>query len=294
MRNLHILLKCNVRVMDMNMFYGIIKSGNTSFLFPVPVIGTVFLYIITDLVYNNNMLHHHESKSQLLESIQSHTKDMTSIETLYYLLDKFDDEIALSSSLGVEDQALTHMIVSHRKNTRIFTLDTGRLPEETYCLIDNTNLHFDIKLEVFFPQASAVEQLVGKKGLFSFYESIENRKECCTIRKSEPLSRALKGLKIWITGLRREQSITRTGFQLLEWDNAHNLIKINPLIDWTEQQVWDHVYRHDVPYNELHIKGYPSIGCAPCSRAVKKGQDIRSGRWWWENPVHKECGLHIK
>ena len=218
----------------------------------------------------------------------------TAEEVLNYFLPEYGDRIALSSSLGAEDQVLTKMIVDLRKETRIFTLDTGRLFPETYDLIDRTNSRYGIRIDVFFPDFREVEKLVKDKGINSFYYSIENRKECCHIRKLSPLARALKGVEVWITGLRREQAVTRKDLQMVEWDDKYKVLKLNPLINWNEQDVWDYIKRHNIPYNPLHDQGYPSIGCQPCTRAVPEGEDIRSGRWWWENPETKECGLHVK
>ncbi|MCD8186114.1 MAG: phosphoadenylyl-sulfate reductase [Rikenellaceae bacterium] len=211
---------------------------------------------------------------------------------LRHFLKGLGDKIALSSSLGPEDQVLTHMVTRIDPNARIFTLDTGRLFPETYSLIDRTNLHYGIKIQVFFPDFHALEEMVSTEGIHLFYESIEKRKRYCQVRKLEPLSRAFAGLEAWVCGLRREQSVTRQDMQLIEWDEANGLIKINPLIDWTEEQVWDYIRQHHVPYNSLHEKGFPSIGCQPCIRAVEPGNDPRSGRWWWESPEHRECGLH--
>jgi phosphoadenosine phosphosulfate reductase len=160
--------------------------------------------------------------------------------------------------------------------------------------MDSTNLKYNIKVNVFFPNNENVEELYKSHGINGFYESIDNRKACCNIRKMEPLKRALKPLKVWITGLRASQSITRVDTPLVEWDESFQVIKVNPLISWSEEDVWKFIKENRVPYNKLHDQGYPSIGCAPCTRAVKAGEDIRSGRWWWENPEHKECGLHAK
>lgn len=215
-------------------------------------------------------------------------------EILEYFFNKSGLNIAFASSLGAEDQVLTDMILKINENANIFTLDTGRLPKETYDLIERVNTKYKTKIQIYFPDTQSVEKLVNEKGMFSFYESINNRKECCFVRKIEPLKRALTGLDIWVTGLRREQSVTREDMQMLEWDENNDLLKLNPLIDWTLEDVWNYIKKNNVPYNRLHDEGYPSIGCAPCSRAIKDGDDIRSGRWWWENPEHKECGLHIK
>lgn len=213
---------------------------------------------------------------------------------LGYFLNRYGSRIALSSSLSIEDQVLTDMICRLKPDARIFTLDTGRLFPETYNLIDQTAMHYGIRLEVFFPDCTEVEKLVADCGINGFYESLEKRKRCCRIRKLDPLERALRGLDAWICGLRREQSVTRSEMRAVEWDEAHGLLKINPLIDWHEEQVWEYIRRNHVPYNKLHEQEFPSIGCQPCTRAVKPGEDIRAGRWWWESPDHKECGLHLR
>jgi phosphoadenosine phosphosulfate reductase len=211
---------------------------------------------------------------------------------LSFFLERYRGRIALASSLGIEDQALTHMIVAIDRSTPIFTIDTGRLFPESYSLIDKTNFRYDIRINVYFPAREPVETFVQQYGTNAFYESIDRRKQCCAIRKIEPLRRALSGLDVWICGLRREQSVTRTGVQTVEWDEANGIIKINPLLQWSESDVWDYIRRNNIPYNALHDRGFPSIGCQPCTRAVAPGEDIRAGRWWWENPEHKECGLH--
>ena len=227
-----------------------------------------------------------------IAALNARFKDAFPEEVLAYCLKAFKDRIALSSSLSIEDQALTKMIVDIDKSTRIFTLDTGRLFPETYQLIDRTNLTYNIKIEVFFPDYREVQRMVREEGINLFYNSIESRHRCCAIRKLEPLKRAFQGLDAWICGLRHEQSVTRKDMQLIEWDDQHGMVKINPLINWTEQQVRDYIHQHHVPYNKLFDKGYPSIGCEPCTRAVKPGDDPRSGRWWWEAPDKRECGLH--
>lgn len=213
---------------------------------------------------------------------------------LRHFMEIYGDRIALSSSLSAEDQALTDMMLGINPQARIFSLDTGRLFPETYALLDKTNLHYGIKIEVFCPQTEALQEMVNTQGINLFYESIEKRHLCCQVRKLEPLSRAFRTLDAWVCGLRRGQSVTRNNMQRVEWDERHGLLKINPLIDWSEEQVWAYVREHRVPYNKLHDQGFPSIGCQPCTRAVKPGEDIRSGRWWWEDPQHRECGLHIK
>ncbi len=225
-------------------------------------------------------------------SLQSKVAGKSTLEVLRWFLGEYKGKIALASSMGMEDQVLTDMVAKIDPAAKIFTLDTGRLFYETYELIEKTNLRYKINIDIYFPDSSRVQQMVNTKGINLFFQSIENRKECCGVRKIEPLRRAFKGLEVWICGLRREQSSTRTQNQLVEWDEANGLIKLNPLIDWTEQQVWDYIKQNNVPYNILHDKGFPSIGCQPCTRAIFPGEDVRAGRWWWENPETKECGLH--
>ncbi|WP_320035516.1 phosphoadenylyl-sulfate reductase [Halarcobacter sp.] len=215
-------------------------------------------------------------------------------QIIEYFIKEYGRDAALSSSLGAEDQVLTDMILKTNKEANIFTLDTGRLHPETYDVMDATNLKYGVKLNVFFPEVVQVEELYQTQGVNGHFESIENRKRCCNIRKIEPLKRALKPLKVWITGLRAAQSVTRTDTPIVEWDENFKVIKVNPLINWSEEEVWDYIKTNNVPYNKLHDKGFPSIGCAPCTRAIKDGEDVRAGRWWWENPEHKECGLHVK
>lgn len=213
-------------------------------------------------------------------------------EVISWALQHFGKKIAFSTSMGAEDQAILHIIAGLDKKTNVFTLDTGRLFPETYDLIDITSKKYDLPIKVYFPDTKQVEEMVNTKGINLFYESVENRKFCCHIRKIEPLKRAFSGLDAWICGLRREQSVTRNDLQMFEWDHKFGLIKINPLINWTEEQLWDFIEHNNVPYNRLHNQGFPSIGCQPCTRAVEPGEDVRAGRWWWENPETKECGLH--
>lgn len=215
-------------------------------------------------------------------------------EILEYFINEYKDKTALSSSLGAEDQVLTDLMLKIDKNANIFTLDTGRLHPETYDVMDATNLKYGVKINVFFPLNDDVQKLYSSQGINGHFESIENRKRCCGIRKIEPLKRALKPLKVWITGLRATQSVTRVDMPVVEWDENFEVIKVNPLINWSEEDVWNYIKTNNVPYNKLHDQGFPSIGCAPCTRAIKDGEDIRAGRWWWENPEHKECGLHAK
>ncbi len=211
---------------------------------------------------------------------------------LQYILEHYKDKAVFTSSMGVEDQVITHIMAGIDRNSNIALLDTGRMFYEAYDLIEKTESRYNLKIRVFFPDYKVVEKMVNTKGINLFYENIKNRKECCHIRKIEPLKRALAGNDIWITGLRTEQSTTRKGLQFAEWDESNKIIKVNPLLNWTIDDVWEYVHHHKVPYNPLHDKGYPSIGCQPCTRAVQPGEDIRAGRWWWENPETKECGLH--
>ena len=199
-----------------------------------------------------------------------------------------------ANSLGAEDMVLTDLICKAGLPIEIFSLDTGRLPPETYDLMAAVDKHYDLKLKVYFPQSNAVESLVRQHGINAFYDSIEQRKACCHVRKVEPLKRALAGKKAWITGLRAQQAATRNGLPVREFDEGNGLEKFNPLAEWNEQEVWAYIKQNGVPYNALHDKFYPSIGCAPCTRAVAMGEDVRAGRWWWENPESKECGLHVK
>ena len=208
--------------------------------------------------------------------------------------EEFNGRIAFATSLGAEDQVITEMIAGIDPGMKIFTLDTGRLFQETYDLLDITGKKYGIPIEVCFPDALDMEEMVNSRGVNLFYDSVENRKLCCFIRKTEPLSRALQGIDAWICGLRRDQSITRQEIKTVEWDSIQKKIKVNPLASWTLDQVWDYIHSHKIPYNTLHDKGYPSIGCLPCTRAVLPGEDIRAGRWWWESPENRECGLHQK
>jgi phosphoadenosine phosphosulfate reductase len=200
----------------------------------------------------------------------------------------------LATSFGAEDMVLMDLICKHAPGIDIFTLDTGRLPKETYELMQTLNNHYDKKVEVFFPNTADVELFVTNNGPNAFYDSVELRKQCCGLRKVVPLNRALSGKKAWITGMRRSQSVTRSELPVSEWDDDHGLQKFSPLTDWSNGNVWAYLRANDVPYNKLHDEGYASIGCAPCTRAITMGEDIRAGRWWWEDPENKECGLHVK
>ncbi len=206
----------------------------------------------------------------------------------------FGDRVALASSFGAEDVVLVDMLARVAQKPRIFAIDTGRLHEAVYEIMERVRERYGVDIEVYYPQREAVERLEGQHGFYSFRESLEARHECCGIRKVEPLQRALSDLEAWITGLRKDQSVTRTEVPLAERDDAHGgIIKVNPLADWTNEQVWEYIRQHDIPYNRLHDEGFPSIGCEPCTRAVAPGEHPRAGRWWWEAPEQKECGLHV-
>ena len=198
-----------------------------------------------------------------------------------------------ASSLAAEDMVLTDMILKAKLPIGIFSLETGRLHQETLAVLDKVKTRYDHDITLYRPQPEAVAAYVEQHGLNAFYNSVEMRRECCRIRKVEPLGRALAGNKAWVTGQRRAQSTTRAELHVQEEDAAHAMTKFNPLADWSEQDVWDYIRANDVPYNALHDQGYPSIGCEPCTRAVQPGEDVRAGRWWWENPDSKECGLHM-
>jgi phosphoadenosine phosphosulfate reductase len=199
---------------------------------------------------------------------------------------------ALASSFGAEDMVLIDLIARHALPIAVFTLDTGRLPDETYALIDRVREHYQLPIDVHYPDARPLEDYVRDNGINAFYRSVELRQRCCAIRKSVPLARALAGRGAWLTGQRRAQSITRSALAIEEFDAEHGLPKFNPLAEWNEEEVWSYLREHAVPTNALHARGYPSIGCAPCTRAIEPGEDIRAGRWWWEQPEHRECGLH--
>lgn len=201
-------------------------------------------------------------------------------------------QVVFATALGAEDQVITDLIARLRLDIPVITLDTGRLFNETHTLLQKTEERYGIRIRVQFPEREAVESMVAEHGINLFRDSVENRKLCCRIRKIEPLRRALSGYKGWICGLRREQSVTRSEVTTVDWDDANAMIKINPLADWSESQVWDYIRLHEVPYNELHDRGFPSIGCACCTRAIARTEDVRAGRWWWEQPEQKECGLH--
>ena len=217
----------------------------------------------------------------------------TALEVMQWAMNQYGQNAGLASSFGMEDMILIDMLTKLDGKIAIFTLDTGRLHEETYEIMERARSKYGITIQTYFPNKADIERLQRDKGFFSFRESVDNRKECCAIRKVEPLNRALVGLDAWITGLRREQSLTRTDVQKVAEDSDHqSMVKINPLADWSLEMVKEYIKTNNVPINSLHKKNYPSIGCSPCTRPVEPGEDIRSGRWWWENPEHKECGLH--
>ena len=213
-------------------------------------------------------------------------------DILQQIAEKYPISAAFSTSLSEEDQVITHYIFANNLPIRVFTLDTGRLFPETYAVLASTIERYGKKIEVYFPKHEGVEKLITEKGPSSFYTSLENRKECCFIRKVEPLNRALTGIECWITGLRAEHSENRKAMPMVEMDEARNILKIHPLTKWTTEEVKEEIKKHNIPYNILHDRGFVSIGCQPCTRAINPGDDFRAGRWWWENTDKKECGLH--
>ncbi len=236
-----------------------------------------------------------ELTEELKQEINQWNEELSgknAVEVLSFFMEHFQNRICFSTSLGLEDQVLTEMVLGISRDIKIFTLDTGRLFPETYDLIARTNKHFNIRMKTYFPDAEKVEEMVAKNGINLFYDGVEKRKMCCAIRKVAQLPRAFKGMDAWICGLRKDQSVSRFFNHLVEWDNNNKLVKINPLIDWNEARVRDYIKEKQLPYNLLHDRGFPSIGCEPCTRAIEGGEDVRAGRWWWENELHKECGLH--
>ena len=229
-----------------------------------------------------------------LKQIAPQMESKSAQEVLRWAMDTYGLRLGLASSFGPEDVVLIDIMIKiDKEKTRIFTLDTGRLNQETYDLMDAISKKYDIQIEVFFPEHKEIEQMVRIKGMNLMYESVENRKLCCEIRKVHSLNRALSKLNGWVTGLRREQLITRSHVKKVEIDSSHdNIVKVNPLSDWTNEMVWDYIHKNNVPYNRLHDIGYVSIGCEPCTRAIHPNEDPRSGRWWWETGTPKECGLH--
>ena len=229
-----------------------------------------------------------------IADLNSQLNGKSAREIIAFFVDKMEDKVTFGSSMGAEDQVITQMLAENGQVFNIFTLDTARLFPETYDLIDRTNKRYNIQIIPFFPEYKEVEEMVNKHGINLFFDSIDNRHLCCQVRKLNPLKRALIGREAWFTGLRRAQSVTRVDMQIVEWDDNSGMLKINPLIEWSEEKVWTYLEDNKIPYSPLHKKGYPSIGCQPCTRAIMEGEDVRAGRWWWENPDTRECGLHQK
>ena len=227
----------------------------------------------------------------LIKTINEKSKNVISI--IERNIKKYNS-VTFANSLGAEDMVLVDIIQKHKLNVEIFSIDTGRLPSETYNLIQKVEDKYQFKIKLYFPNQEKVEYYINTNGINAFYNSLDLRKSCCAIRKVEPLNRALKNKKVWITGMRQEQSQTRQTLQEEEFDEVHQSQKLNPLSSWSEVEIWAYIKIHDVPYNTLHDQFYPSIGCAPCTRAISEGEDVRAGRWWWEEPQNKECGLHVK
>jgi len=227
-----------------------------------------------------------------LTEIAEKIKDLDPVEALRFFADQYPGKIVFSTSFGWEDQVITHMIFANDIPIEVFTLETGRLFPETYYVWNRTLEIYKKPIHAYFPDAQALQQMVDKKGPSSFYESVENRKECCGIRKLETLRRALKGNDLWVTGIRSEQSVNRHDMVNLEWDEQNQMIKFHPIFFWSLDDVKAYIKENNIVYNTLHDKGFPSIGCAPCTRAVREGEDFRAGRWWWEDQSKKECGLH--
>lgn len=228
--------------------------------------------------------------SGLLEQVQGLALE----DALSLLAECFPGQVVFSTSFSIEDQVITHAIASRDIPITLFTLDTGRLFAETYSVWSSTNDKYNVRVQAYYPDRTLLEAMLNEKGPNSFYESVDNRKECCRIRKVEPLQRALKGNAVWVTGLRAEHSPERKDHALIEWDEGNKIIKFNPLLHWTTQRVKEYIDKNDVPYNVLHDRGFVSIGCAPCTRAIRPGEDFRAGRWWWEDSSKKECGLHSR
>jgi phosphoadenosine phosphosulfate reductase len=215
-------------------------------------------------------------------------------DNLRYLVEIFGNEGVFSTSFGLEDQAVTHILATENFPVPIFTLDTGRLFPETYSTWSSTLSRYGVNITAYYPRESDLQSWISENGPNAFYESVEHRKSCCHIRKVEPLQRALKGKKFWVTGIRAVQSPDRKGMPILEWDDVNGLVKYHPLLHWSDEQLKSFISEHHIPYNPLHDRGFVSIGCAPCTRAIREGEDFRAGRWWWEDNGKKECGLHVK
>ena len=229
----------------------------------------------------------------MIDHLIASLQGLDAAQIIKYITDNYGNRAVFSTSFGIEDQVLTQLIAQAGGKIDVFTLETGRLFAETYYVWNRTLERYNIPIKAYYPQATLVEQMVTKKGPSSFYDSVENRKECCFIRKIEPLKRAIQGYEIWITGIRADQSTNREDMDFIEWDETNQIIKIHPLFEWNLKDVEAHLKQFNIPYNPLHDKGFPSIGCQPCTRAVAPGEDFRSGRWWWEDKSKKECGLHV-
>lgn len=235
------------------------------------------------------------TKTGKLKQISESQPDLAAEEIIRLTLEEYGSEnVVLASSLSIEDQVLTHMLAGMTEKPRIFTLDTGRLFAESYETMEKTMLRYGFRFELLCPENSELEKMIEMHGPNLFYRSIELRKLCCTVRKVQPLQRVLATANAWMCGLRRTQSITRDELKAVEWDENNDITKVNPLHNWTEDQVWEFVRSNDIPYSSLQDRGFRSIGCAPCTRSVSSDDDMRAGRWWWEEPEHKECGLHLK
>jgi phosphoadenosine phosphosulfate reductase len=235
-----------------------------------------------------------KEKQHIIAELSLKLKGLSDADALRFFADKYPGEVVLSSSFSWEDQVISHLIFSNEIKIDVFTLDTGRLFPETYSTWSRTLEKYGKTITAYYPDAITLQNFVAEKGPNSFYESVANRKQCCHIRKVEPLQRALKGRKVWITGIRAEHSPDRHDMRQLEWDETNNIIKYHPLLHWTTKETTDFIKEQTIPYNPLHDKGFVSIGCAPCTRAVRPGEDFRAGRWWWEDSSKKECGLHIR
>ncbi|MDN3668896.1 phosphoadenylyl-sulfate reductase [Echinicola jeungdonensis] len=230
---------------------------------------------------------------ELIDDLSVRVEKLSIVEAISQLCELYPGKVVFSTSLGQEDQVITEIIAKNKLPVNIFTLDTGRLFYETYDLLSRTEAKYKVKIKTYFPKSESVEELVNDMGINGMYLSPENRKNCCYVRKVEPLKRALEGNTIWITGLRSEQSNNRSSMRKIEWDEGNQILKYNPLLDWSMDDMLQYIQDNKIPYNPLHDKGFVSIGCAPCTRAIEPGEDPRAGRWWWENSK-KECGLHTK
>lgn len=234
-----------------------------------------------------------ETKKDIIANLLHQSGRLKIAEFIKLLVDAFPGQVAFSTSFSYEDQAITHEILSNKLPVSIFTLDTGRLFPETYSVWSSTNSMYNTQVKAYYPNEQLLQDFVAEKGPNSFYESVDNRKQCCFIRKVEPLKRALAGNAVWITGLRAEHSPGRHDLPMVEWDDANQVIKYHPILHWTTDEVKEYISNNHVPYNPLHDRGFVSIGCAPCTRAIRPGEDFRAGRWWWEDANKKECGLHV-